>query len=96
MLFWEQLWSYLAFAREKPLNSLALAAAGPGDSDTVTMFIGIMLGALVGSKKLEEMSVNGVQLDTELAEVYLNCREVFGVDIDEWAEIFSKLIRTYG
>jgi len=90
LLMWRQIWAGLAFYKNEPFNALTFTAVCYGDTDTVSSFLGIILGGLCGNRILAQSKINNYNLDDILSEIEQNIIALFNVDLRDNIDIFKR------
>jgi len=85
--FLAEIFSSTAYAEGDPYVSIQPLAFGSGDSDTVTSFLGTLMGAWYGEKALK----SNFNLTSDLQTLERVLSEVFKIDLQKQANIFLRL-----
>lgn len=82
-----EMYAATAYAAGDPFRAIQPLAFGSGDSDTVSAFLGTVLGIWFGEKSLRQ----NASLDNDLTIVESVLRETFEVDLNQHVELFLRL-----
>ncbi|MFQ5348299.1 MAG: ADP-ribosylglycohydrolase family protein [Rhodothalassiaceae bacterium] len=93
LLFLKQMAAVASYAGRDMRKALRILAAGPGDADTVPSFLGSIMGAWCGAKRLK---ADDSGLSADLAAVADCIRRLYGVAIDRIADCLVDLADKHG
>lgn len=85
---WKQIWAGLTFYKGKPLEAFTFTAICVGDTDTVSSFLGTLLGALLGEENLRNATINEYELNPIFDEIDTNLQILFKTNLEDSAAIF--------
>ncbi len=91
LLMWIQLWSALSFYRDSPVESITITAAGYGDTDTVSSFLGSILGGLLGKDTLLNISINDIPLKDKIQTIHSNISFLFNTDLYDISNLLMEI-----
>jgi len=86
--FLAEMYASLAYAEGRPFEAMQPLAFGSGDTDTVTTFLGTLMGAWYGESALRADA--RLSNDFEVVEKMLN--KTFKIDLDQCTALFDALI----